>query len=275
MRKCFLFILLFILVSCAEIIRGPAASFSQTQHIVFDIDWTIVAEVKDKEALKKFSDVIHVDGTDYVLYPGLRSLIKEMVQHPEIKISFFSGGANKRNEKLLSLIKLDDGRTLKSIAHKILGREDLVRMENVPESARFAERFKKDLSKISEDLDNVIMFDDTANFTLPNLARQQDQVFFMGTSYLPFASFDEARKHAGDYIPKTYEAWKLDRERLELLKEAFKESYQEWTTSGSNNKLIDFLKSKETLLRFDSHQWTEYSKQLFQRSCFHTMRDFL
>ncbi len=148
-------------------------------------------------------------------------------------------------------------------------------MEHVPESARFAERYKKDLAKVSDDIDSIIMFDDTANFTLPNSARQQDQVFFMGTSYLPFASFEEAQKQTGDYVPKSDDAWKLDRERLELLREAFKESYQEWKSAGSNGQLSDHLKSKEVLLRFDSHQWTHYSRKLMQSSCHQSMRAFL
>lgn len=273
MKQTFLFIILLVFASCAEIGRHPAETYRhQVQHIVFDIDWTIVAEVKDPT---NFKDVIHVDGTDYVVYPGLRSLIQEMAQYPEIKISFFSGGANKRNEKLLSLIKLDDGRSLQKIAYKILGRDDLVRMEHVPESARFAERYKKDLSKVSDDINSIIMFDDTANFTLPNSGRQKDQVFFMGTSYLPFASFEEAQKHTGEYVPKSYEAWKLDRERLELLREAFKESYQEWKNAGTNGELSDHIKAREVLLRFDLHQWTNYSRQLMHSSCNQTMRAFL
>ncbi len=80
MKRAVLFIIFLVFAGCADISRHPAeATGQQIQHIVFDIDWTIVAEVKDPS---RFKDVINVDGTDYVVYPGLRSLIQEIAQHP-------------------------------------------------------------------------------------------------------------------------------------------------------------------------------------------------
>jgi hypothetical protein len=259
--SCLLFLL--ILFGCATG-RGPASIQDAQQHIVFDIDWTIVAETETPK-LFPANRVINVDGKFYVIYEGLDSFIEKILNTPQMKVSFYSGGAKSRNDDLLKKIKLKDGRSLYSIAYKILSKEDLVEMPNVTPDQKFSERFKKDLTKVSEDLEQVLMFDDTNGFTLPGKARQQDQVFHIGMSYLPFRDYIDSSGSQGKYIPPSREAWELDRRRLSILEEAFKESYVEWQ-KGGNTTLARIMKRKETELRLDQHLWNEHSRRLYTKA---------
>jgi len=146
-----------------------------------------------------------------------------------------------------------------------LNYEDLVEMPNVSAEMKFSERFKKDLTKVSEDLEQVLMFDDTPKFVLPGKAKQEEQVFHIGLSYLPFRDFNDAVKMKGDYIPPSRDAWLLDSQRLVILEQAFDEAFDEWQMGG-NVTLTSLMKQKEKQLRFDLHQWNPYSKKLFNKS---------
>lgn len=256
-----LFLLMFVGCSTG---RGPASFQDEVQHIVFDIDWTIVAETETPN-LFPANRVVVVEGKHYVKYFGLESLVEKLIRNPQIKISFYSGGKKARNEDLLKKIKLNDGRSLFSVAHKILSAEDLTPMPNTTAEMKFSERFKKDLTKVSEDLEQVLMFDDTPKFVLPGKAKQEEQVFHMGLSYLPFRDFNDAIGAKGDYIPPNREAWLLDSQRLIILEQVFNEAFAE-LQNGENVTLAQLMKQKEKLLRFDLHQWNQYSKIYYNRS---------
>jgi len=258
--------------------RSPASFSNEIQHVVFDIDWTIVAETETPH-LFPVNRVVSVEGKYYVKYEGLESLIEKLISHPQIKVSFFSGGKKSRNEDLLKKIKLKDGRSLFSVAHKILSSEDLVPMPNTTPEMKFSERFKKDLTKVSEDLEQVLMFDDTSKFVLPGKAKQEDQVFHIGLSYLPFRNFNDSIGAKGEYIPPNREAWLLDSQRLVILEQVFNEAFSE-RQNGENATLARLMKQKEKELRFDLHQWNQYSKIYYNRSlptaenCFKLMPAF-
>lgn len=263
MKVLSLLFFLLILFGCSTG-RSPASPQTLDQHIVFDIDWTLVAETETPNLFPK-NRVINVEGKHYVLYDGVENFIQKILSTPQFKVSFFSGGNKSRNEELLKNIKLKDGRTFFEAAYKVLNKEDLVEMPNSTAEMKFAERFKKDLTKVSEDLDQILMFDDTPNFVMPGKARQGDQVFHIGMSYLPFRDFNDAVGSKGQYVPPSREAWLLDRNRMIILEQAFNESFKEWQ-NGSNLTLAQLMKQKEQLLRFDQHQWNEYSKRLYSKT---------
>lgn len=244
--------------------RSPASFQDEIQHVVFDIDWTIVAETEIPNSFPA-NRVLNVEGKHYIKYFGLESLIEKLISNPQIKVSFYSGGKKSRNENLLKKIKLKDGRSLFSVAHKILSSDDLVAMPNTTAEMKFSERFKKDLTKVSEDLEQVLMFDDTPKFVLPGKAKQEEQVFHIGLSYLPFRDFNDALGVKGEYIPPSREAWLLDSQRLVILEQVFQEAFVE-LQNGENVTLAKLMKQKEKELRFDLHQWNQYSKRLFNKS---------
>lgn len=251
--------------SCTTPQRSPS---SVIKHLVFDIDWTIVKEIRDENIKpSNLSRMITIEGKNYFINDGLEDFIIHVLSKPDMKISFYSGGKDTRNIELLSKIKLPDGRSLKDIAFKVLDFDDLVRAENIPETAPFAERLKKDLSKISLDLKNVIILDDTDNFFLDSTIgdRQQRQSFsFIGKAFLFFDHYHQTKDQVGEYVPKSYDSWLLDRKKLYVLKEAFESAYQE-SLEGSVF-FSEAMKKQEELLNLKSFEWNEWSKKYFNLS---------
>nr|BDT27689.1 NLI interacting factor-like phosphatase [Bacteriovorax sp. HI3] len=258
---------LFLLFSCAhEEFRSPAQESAKPRHVVFDIDWTIVTEVTRESALvsktSKNKRIIEVQGKHYYINDGLEEFVSEILSHPEMRVSFYSGGKKSRNEELLSKIKLKNGKSLKDIAYKILNNEDLIDVPGALPEWRFSEKHKKDLSKVSKDLSELIMFDDTAHFVFEGRELQSNHVFFIGTSFEYFDNFEEARNLSGEYIPKSYEEWLLNQKKLVVLMGAFKEAYQE--AVDGKVSFAEAMKQKEELLNLKDHYWNEHSRRYFK-----------
>ena len=257
--KYILITLIFIVTSCSHLESFFGAG---SKHLVFDIDWTIVSEVKgfDPEVASS-GKLITVEGHNYIANPGLAQLIEEILSKGDVKISFFSGGKRSRNTEILSKIKLRDGRSLRDIAYKILSNEELIKMKGVPEDAPFSKRYKKDLTLISKNLDQLIMLDDTSDFVIEE--NQKRHVFFIGSSFEYFSDFKKSVGLSGKYIPKNQEEWLLDHSKLIILKGAFSDAYDE-----SVKAKISFskaMKKRETLLDLDSHKWNIYSKAYYKK----------
>lgn len=252
-----IFVLLFS--ACAELARYPANT-DEIRHVVFDIDWTIISEIKEGRKVPS-KRVIEVDGHRYFVAEGLEEFIQSILDKKDVKISFFSGGELVRNEELLSKIKLKDQRSLKEIAYKVLSFEDLIVMD-APEGAPFAERYKKDLTKVSSDLDQLIMFDDTYNFSLETKVQQSNHVFFIGSTLEYFESFKDAKGLTGKFIPRSYEQWLLSNKKLYILNVAFNEAYME--SKSGNITFSEAMKRKEDILNLKSQEWNEVSEHYFK-----------
>lgn len=260
-----LFILIIFITSCAQVAyRNPSAK-NPDKHIVFDIDWTIVAEIKKPTPSQlKNKRIIEVFGVHYYVNDGLEEFIEDLTLRKDVKISFFSGGNKLRNTELLSKIKLKDGRSLKDVAFKVLNNEDLVIVDNASQGARFSERFKKDLTKVSLDLDQLIMLDDTANFVLENSDNQNEHVFHIGSTFEYFENFSDTNGLRGEYVPQSYEQWMLDKKKLNILNIAFNEAYAEANETGIS--FSEAMKKRESLLDLKNHEWNTYSTSYYKKS---------
>lgn len=256
--KILFYLLLFLFVSCAQWSRTPS-SVSKIRHVVFDIDWTITSEV----ALdKKGPRIIEVEGKKYFIQDGLEELIEELLKKENVKISFFSGGGVSRNHSLLAAIKLSDGRTLESIAYKILNREDLTPVLNVASSEKFYKRYKKDLTKISNDLSELIMIDDTDHFVLDQ--KQEDHVLWLGKTYEHFETFKEASLVTGEYVPRTESEWSFARKKMYIVNGAIHEALNESETNGTS--FSEAMKNQAKELDLGSSEWNEYSNKMYKIS---------
>ena len=259
-----LVLLQIILVSCAMTGRSPASPL-EVKHLVLDIDWTIVSEIKDPNVkVNPTSRVVEVQGIRYFINEGLEELIENALKFPDVKISFFSGGKKVRNEELLSKIKLSNGKSLKDISTHILNAEDLVKNPSASEGAKFAERFKKDLRLVGQNLAQIIMLDDTPNFVLDTFEKQSDSVFFIGKAFEYFDKFEDTIGLRGEYVPLNYDSWFLNRKKLYILSEAFKASYFEAQTGACT--LLECMKKREAKLDLKSHNWNSYSRLLYSKA---------
>lgn len=259
------FLFIFFLLSCTKLVTRDPAEISGERHVVFDIDWTIVSEIKSPSPhILKNKRVIEVLGKHYFINEGLEAFIEDVLSHPKMKISFYSGGLAVRNKELLSKIKLKNGQSLQAIAYKILSNEDLVTVEGIPINARFADRFKKDLSKVSKNMEELIMFDDTANFVLENGNGQGRHVFFIGKAFEVFENFSDTAGKSGEYVPRTYDEWLLNKKKLSILHAVFNEAYEESTVSGIT--FSEAMKNREELLNLKDHQWNSYSNNFYKKN---------
>ena len=259
------FLFIFFLLSCTSLVTRDPAEISGERHVVFDIDWTIVSEIKTiSPDILKNKRVIEVQGKHYFINEGLEEFIGDILSRPKMKISFYSGGLATRNKELLLKIKLKNGQSLHEIAYKILSNEDLVPVVDIPKTARFADRFKKDLSKVSKNMEDLIMFDDTENFFLENGKSQRSHVFFIGKAFEFFENFSDTAGISGEYVPRTYDEWLLNKKKLSILHAVFNEAYEESTDSGIT--FSEAMKNREELLNLKDHQWNSYSNNFYNKN---------
>jgi hypothetical protein len=235
------------------------ATLKEKKHVVFDIDWTITSQVTPNF---KDNRIIEVEGKKYFVHDGIEQFVEELLQKKEMNISFFSGGSKSRNHSLLRQIKLSDGRSLEDIAYKILNSEDLTRVEGAIPSDKFSLRYKKDLNKITTDLSNLVMIEDTLHFVLNQ--KQEEHVLFLGKTFLHFENFSDAKLGTGEYIPRSVGEWSLARKKLLILNSAFNAAYTETEQSGLS--WSEAVKNQEVQLDFSSGEWNDYSRTMYKNS---------
>jgi hypothetical protein len=233
----------------------PASLTDGERHVVFDIDWTISSEVDKFQIGQR---IIEVEGKKYFIHDGLEELIENLLQKENTRISFFSGGSRLRNRAWLKQIKLKDGRTLEDIAYKILGFEDLTSVSGALPTDKFSKRYKKDLSKISEDLSQLIMIEDTEHFVLN--ADQENNVLWLGKTFNHFENFEDAKMASGEYVPRTVGEWSLARKKLMVLNGAFEQGLKDANSNGLTFR--EAMKNQEQQLNFVSSEWNEYSLKM-------------
>jgi len=225
MKWGFFILSILFLFSCGTITRFPQSESTHSDlHVVFDIDWTIVSNYESEVGkLSKAGEgaLLYVEGKPYIVRDHTVTLIENLLAK-NINISFFSGGTKSRNEELLSKILLSDGRSLKDIAYKVKSFEDLTKVPNVLETARFQERFKKDLTKIADDLSKVIIIDDAFNFYVNE--EQKKNRLFLGPTYKYFEEYESIGKLSGEYIPKSYDEWLFDRDKFKIIQNLIEEA---------------------------------------------------
>lgn len=259
MSKILLIFLFFLsLLSCSQMVRTPA-SLKEKKHVVFDIDWTITSEVKPEFKGKR---IIEVEGKKYFVHDGIEEFAEELLKKKEMNISFFSGGSRSRNHSLLRQIKLSDGRTLEDVAYRILNNEDLTSVEGALPTDRFSVRYKKDLRKVSSDLSNLVMLDDTEHFVLNQ--KQEEHVLVIGKTFQHFENFSDAKLATGDYIPHSVGEWSLAQKKLLVLNGAFNEAYRDTEQSGIS--WSEAVKNQEKLLDFSSGEWSDHSRIMYRKS---------
>lgn len=230
-----IFTFLFLLNACSSNTRQPQSIDQKELHVVLDIDWTIVSSYEKGVTKVGPNKIIWVEDKGYIVRDYLTQFIDHLIK-AGINVSFYSGGTNSRNKELLKKIKLTSGKSLNDIAYKVLSFEDLKRVEGANQNARFSEKYKKELLKVTNDLNNVILIDDTKQFYANEL--EKENLIHLGPTYNYFENFSSIDGVSGEYIPKSFEEWEFDRlkffiidekiqEALELMKErnlAFKEA---------------------------------------------------
>ena len=228
----------------------------ETRHIVFDLDWTLFSEFDSKLIIPDPKRVFLVEGKTYYLTPYAEELIRFLIE-ADIKVSFFSGGSETRNLSLLEKAKLYDGRSFQSIAYKILSKADLTVM-STDETLSFSDRFKKDLTKITSNLERIVLIEDNKNFAIDSL--QTRNIFWLGPTYQVLTKMEDVALVEPHYLPPTKEAWDLANHKLLIIKEAIREALYLEKSQGVSFK--EALYTTQQKLAFDGQKYSIYSRNL-------------
>ncbi len=214
--------------------RTPNSTQDQSDtrlYLILDIDWTLVSPLENHQVSDFIGDqrLLKVGKEHYLLKEGARELLEMTFSHPEIEVSFFSGGTKKRNLELLKEITLEDGKSALDKSYKVLSKEDLTVISK-DESLRFSERFKKDISKVHPDLKKVLLVEDLAHFALGDGV---NQTLWLGKTFyppLPYMSYQDSYQKWQDlgvdtrYLAPSKEADWWARRKLFVLQALLEES---------------------------------------------------
>lgn len=120
---------------------------------------------------------------EYRIYDGVSELLTELKRHQlegRVRVSFFSAGSAERNQALLKKLVLSDGTTASQLAGpRIYDRTHLFETK-ASEDARYRERFKKDLTVVNKNLEDVIIIDDIKTY-VP--AHQEKHLLWIGEDF--------------------------------------------------------------------------------------------
>lgn len=199
-------------------------ALATTYHLVLDIDWTTFYSVETPGSQKTDPQVRTVEGQSYRYTDALPEVLEALLlKHPDLKISFFSGGERSRNEALLAQVHLPDGRSLKDVAYRIFSKEHLLTVSDDP-AASFSTRFKKDLSRVLPEArpEKTLMIDDQVEFAV----KPYKAVHSLG--YYDFAEKFTPVESPGKYQAPGKTEWRLERNKaliwLALVDQALRES---------------------------------------------------
>ena len=264
MKSIILILTLITFISCQRtVIRSPASIQSERKiSIVFDIDYTIVQPATDLND----SDVILIEGEHYKVNNWAREMIESLSRHPNVEISFFSGGKKDRNQKLLREIKMNTGESFLNIAGNVYSYSDL---HQVQEEGRFSERLKKDLKILDFDLERTILIDDNSLFTHEG---QDKNMLWLGKTYHHYEDFNKTYADIGnkkvlqEFIPENFQQWFLARNKLKFVHELIEDAIRSEKTSTVG--FLDFIEAnKKTYIPYDEKITSRY-RSLFSKQFF-------
>nr|WP_295899451.1 hypothetical protein [uncultured Bdellovibrio sp.] len=217
--------------------------------IVFDIDWTTFYSVEANDPNQKNNQNLTANGKLYRPTDHLADVIETLlVKHPEVRISFFSGGERSRNEALLKNVFLSDGRSLLEISHRLLSKENLT-VVSQDETLPFSTRYKKVLDQGIPDWSpqRTILIDDQVAFAKPPL------IAVNSLGVYNYQNRFDASRSLELHFPVSEAQWKMERNKallwLAMIDLAFQKSQNDsvsfseaarsvWKKQSTNSLLI-------------------------------------
>ncbi|WP_127716209.1 NIF family HAD-type phosphatase [Halobacteriovorax sp. HLS] len=267
--KLYLFILIFMVASCASNSRVPAQL--DPVDIVFDLDWTLIKQLKRGENLEG-ENIIHYQDEVYRLNDGAIELLEYLSSRPDVRISYYSGGQSARNIEVLKQINI-----LKSnayiLAYKVLSREDL-EVISTDESLAFTDRFKKNLKLVNSDLSSLVHIDDDIRFA-SNETQSRNFLWLQSVLY-HIEQPDQVAMTKGPFDPKTKHARLFDKKKLFMVKDILQKSLE----SRKSNDFVDSVHKHSRQWnfkanKFEAAQARPFLKELRGSSCQDLIFNFL
>jgi hypothetical protein len=189
-------------------------------YISVDIDGTLVDTIHDLRQVDTVGDLIKAsDGTHKPVW-GAVAFVQSLIDIPNARIVFFSGGESERNKEILSQLVMKDGKSALDHAYKVFSKEDLTPVVTDPnvKTEHQYQRLKKDLKKIdpSIDLSRVIHVDDVPEYVLPDQRANVvaiDPAYDYVENYSRFKEFERQGLKLKN-PPPSRRHWAYDSQRL-------------------------------------------------------------
>jgi hypothetical protein len=220
-----------LILILSVMVAASAGAKAPSYDVVFDLDWTLFYPSKTPH--KK--DTFLFNGEYFRMADGSAEVIAKL--HAEAhRVSLFSGGQRLRNHAAAEflLLKLKELGVKDFRFEKVLSFEDLGARPGASSTAKFSERYMKDLKPYFANLQRVVLVDDLANFFAPG---QEKNLYALGKTYAFRESF--TKESIGAYDPPTEDEWR--RERRKILN--FYELFHQATVESSSGDALGALQA--------------------------------
>lgn len=207
--------------------QGRALAHSEPIDIVFDIDWTTFYSIDPNDPSQTDKNIISVGGKYYRATDHLAEVIESLLKHPEVRISFFSGGERSRNEALLSKVALSNGKTLKDVTFRVFSKEDLTSVAT-DANLKFSDRYRKSLNGILPGANpgRAILIDDQIKFALA----PWKAVFSLGK--FNFQNEFQSVKSGQAFFPADTSEWIAEKDKALMWKALLEEALVQSQRTG-------------------------------------------
>ncbi|HEX7672907.1 MAG TPA: hypothetical protein VF412_01980 [Bdellovibrio sp.] len=221
---------------------------SQPIDIIFDIDWTTFYTINPTDPNQADSNIIWVEGKAYRPTEHLGEVLESLLQHPEVRVSFFSGGERSRNEALLKAFRLPSGRSAFDVSYRVFSKEDLS-VVSTDATMPFSKRYKKSLEGLLPNAtpERAVLIDDQPEFA---------KAPWVGVSSLGRFNFQknfDASKIPMSFFPENREQWMAEKDKAlmwkTLLEEAISSSEKSETSFAQIVSSVWSAKSQNALCK--------------------------
>lgn len=193
----------------------PCLSFGQGRlNVVFDLDWTLLNSTTEAMVQAEPTGTFTFEGKWYRIVHGTAESIKKLHEQG-IEVSLFSGGSSERNEFAAKIIQQQVNDLLGSSEFQfkqILDLHDLLVVSNDP-NARFAEKYKKELSRFF-DIERTLIVDDMTAFSVNG---QEKNLVWLGKTYNDRPRFELQSSESAeskDYSAPDFSEWQRDYHKI-------------------------------------------------------------
>jgi len=224
--------LFFTISSILTVPIGAHAKAPAEEPIYFsiDLDGTLFDTIHDMRQVETDATLIRASDGLHQPVHGAAAFIQSLLEIPNAKIVFFSGGEAERNKELLSKLIMKDGKSALDHAFKVLSKEDLTPVDPGKTTGEIHshDRFKKDLRKIAPgiDLRRVVHIDDIPDFVLHG---QEKNVVAINPDYDYVENYSRLKELERQGLtlkrpPPSRKHWAYDTQRLTYARGVIEEA---------------------------------------------------
>lgn len=216
---------------------GPLVARAEPHFdVVWDIDWSLVSPTNETRAGEDPRFIFRYRDQVYRLNDHALLVLKALHADPRIRVSFFSGGKEDRNRKLLAWVyeqvnQLRPGRPAVA-PFRILSVAHLSTRIRTPRGEKFSVTFMKDLRSIAPDLSLrwTVLLDDIIRFAPDG---QKGNVLWFEQVFEDHVRFDPNLK-PGPFDPRNAQDWWLEKNRLVWAYEILSTALASARSSGTD-----------------------------------------